>query len=148
MRTSFEREGEGLVARMYYGYQMVEGKIIIHQEEADCLVELYENYLKGDSLTSAGEKASIDKPHGSLGRLLKNKVYLGNSVYPMLISQETFQRVQEERQERSKRLGRNFELAKNQRIIVNTFNWCGEATDVQNPIERAENIYQLIEVVE
>ena len=147
MRTSFERRGEGLVARVYFGYQMIEGEITIHQEEADCLVELYESYLEGESLTAAGKKAGIDKPHGPLGRLLKNEVYVGNAVYPRIINQDTFQRVQQERHQRSKRLGRNFELVKDKIVIVNSFKWREEAPDALNPFERAENFYQLIEVI-
>lgn len=136
------------MARVYYGYQMVKGKIIIRQEEAACLVDLYENYLEGNSLTAAGKIAGIDKPHAPLGRLLKNEVYVGTAVYPMIINQDTFQRVQKERQQRSKRLGRNFELVKDKIIIVNTFKWREEATDALNPFERAEKFYQLIEVIE
>ena len=136
------------MARVYYGYQMVKGKIIIRQEEAACLVDLYENYLEGNSLTAAGKIAGIDKPHAPLGRLLKNEVYVGTAVYPMIIYQDTFQRVQKERQQRSKRLGRNFELVKDKIIIVNTFKWREEATDALNPFERAEKFYQLIEVIE
>ena len=135
------------MATVYFGYQMIAGKIIIHQEEAACLVELYENYLEGNSLTAAGKKAGIDKPHAPLGRLLKNEVYVGTAVYPMIIKQDTFQRVQKERQQRIKKLGRNFELAKDKIIIVNTFKWREEATDALNPFERAEKFYQLIEVV-
>lgn len=136
------------MARVYYGYQMVKGKIIIRQEEAACLVDLYENYLEGNSLTAAGKIAGIDKPHAPLGRLLKNEVYVGTAVYPMIINQDTFQRVQKERQQRSKRLGRNFELVKDKIIIVNTFKWREEARDALNPFERAEKFYQLIEVIE
>lgn len=136
------------MARVYYGYQMVKGKIIIRQEEAACLVDLYENYLEGNSLTAAGKIAGIDKPHAPLGRLLKNEVYVGTAVYPMIINQDTFQRVQKERQQRSKRLGRNFELIKDKIIIVNTFKWREEARDALNPFERAEKFYQLIEVIE
>ena len=135
------------MARVYYGYQMVKGKIIIRQEEAACLVDLYENYLEGNSLTAAGKIAGIDKPHAPLGRLLKNEVYVGAAIYPMIINQDTFQRVQKERQQRSKRLGRNFELVKDKIVIVNSFKWREEAPDALNPFERAENFYQLIEVI-
>lgn len=136
------------MARAYFGYQMVDGKMVIHQEEADRLCTLFKTYLEGKSITNAGKIAGIDKPHGPLGRLLKNKVYVGNEIYPRVIEPETFNKVQEERQRRSNQLGRNFDLSEDKLIIPNAFKWRKEKIDAAEPFKMAEQFYQLIEVIE
>lgn len=136
------------MARVYFGYQMVDGQMAIHQEEADRLSTLFETYLEGKSITNAGKIAGIDKLHGPLGRLLKNKVYVGNEIYPRVIEPETFNKVQEERQRRSNQLGRNFDLSEDKLIIPNAFKWRKEKIDAAEPFKMAEQFYQLIEVIE
>lgn len=135
------------MARVYFGYRMVDGNMVIHTEEAEQLAVLYESYVLGKSITVSGEKACIQKPHGPLGRMLCNKVYVGTSVYPSIISQEVFEQAQEERQQRNKRLGRNFELTNDQLIISTAFKWRGEEIQASDSFEIAEQLYQSIEVI-
>lgn len=135
------------MARVYFGYRMVDGKMIIHTEEAEQLAVLYDSYVSGKSITASGEKACIQKPHGPLGRMLCNKVYVGTSVYPSIISQDVFEQAQGERQQRSKRLGRNFKLPNDQLIISNEFKWREEEIQASDSFEIAEQFYQSIEVI-
>lgn len=40
-------------------------------------------------------KVGIDKTHSVIGRLLRNKLYLGTDYYPQIVDEEIFEKVQE-----------------------------------------------------
>jgi|SRR5699024_2029988 len=136
------------MARLYFGYKMVDGNIAVDEVEAKQLLELFQYYIEGDAIKTAGNKAGIDKYHGALGRLLKHEVYLGTEIYPQLINQDLFDQVQVERQKHCNHLGRNFEPKKHKIIISQNFQWEKGTVKKSNPIEEAEQYYQLIEVIE
>ena len=48
--------------------------------------------------------------HGSAGRMLRNKKYLGDDYYPAIIDKEIFDKAEEIRMSRAKALGRVWEL--------------------------------------
>ena len=48
--------------------------------------------------------------HGSVGRMLQNKKYLGDDYYPAIIDKETFDKAEEIRMYRAMALGRVREL--------------------------------------
>ena len=62
-------------------------------------------YLKGDSIQLSGEKAGIPLSISALGYILKRRAYVGDGYYPPIIDQETYDKVQAERQERYEKLG-------------------------------------------
>ncbi|XJS11249.1 recombinase [Aerococcaceae bacterium WGS1372] len=136
------------MARLYFGYKMVDGNIAVDEVEAKQLLELFQYYIEGDAIKTAGNKAGIDKYHGALGRLLRHEVYLGTEVYPQLINQELFDQVQVERQKRCNQLGRNFEPKEWKIIVPQNFQRKKGTVNKSNPLEEAEQYYQLIEVIE
>lgn len=135
------------MARIYYGYQMVDGEIVIQSEEAEQLKQLYHYYLLGESLSMAGRKAGIKKHHASLGRLLSQNIYTGQGVYQQIIDDETFYQVQEERAKRQHQLGRNFEIKEETCVIHQKFTQKQPARHYENPMIQASYLYSLIEVV-
>ena len=83
-----------------YGYRISRGKACAEPREAMLLDRFYRIYLSGSSVAQAGRAAGILRCRSCLAKMLRNKVYLGNSYYPQLIDKELFDAVQEERSNR------------------------------------------------
>ena len=93
------------MAHIPYGYEIVNGEAVYKQGEAGKVKLFVRYYLEGDAIKTAGEKAGINLSLSTLGHILKNPIYMGDRYYPALIDEETFEKVQAERQERYERLG-------------------------------------------
>ena len=86
-----------------YGYKIKDGKACIDKEKAANVQKLFDGYINGLALRTAALEAGIDTVHGSAGRMLKNKKYIGTYTYngietkdaiPRIISDELFNKVQ------------------------------------------------------
>lgn len=129
-----------------YGYIIENGKAVIDEEKANKVRKLYQGYLQGLSLSVAAKESGIDTFHGTAGKMLRNKRYLGDNYYPAIIDKETFEKAEEERARRAKRLGRIFEPKEIRKINVPTKFIVGEVTQKYiNPFKQAEYAYSLIE---
>ncbi|MEQ2594309.1 recombinase family protein [[Clostridium] symbiosum] len=101
---------------MPLGYRMVGGRILIAPEQAELVKGVFQAYSEGNSmyqlarrLTELGALNANHKPvwnHGTVGKILENRRYLGDEFYPALVEPELFHKVQERRKEKSKELGR------------------------------------------
>lgn len=101
---------------MPLGYRMAGGKILVVPEQAELVKEVFQAYSEGNSLyqlarrlTEQGALNANHKPvwnHGTVGKILENRRYLGDEFYPVLVEPELFYKVQERRKEKSKELGR------------------------------------------
>ena len=106
-----------------FGYCVINGKCKIHNESGKIVHKIFEDYLSGVStnqiaknLMSEGILNSEQKPlwyHGTVGRILENKKYLGDDFYPEIIDEDTFDRAQKLRVCKAERLGR-----KNNQIVL------------------------------
>ena len=108
MRSSIGRKaGEGMTqTHVPYGYRIEDGKALVDEVAAENLKSFFNEYLVCGSMLAAAKKVDIEKTHSMLGRMLKNRVYLGTDFYPRLIDDDTFQKAQELRGEVARRLGR------------------------------------------
>lgn len=98
------------------GYYIKNGKAEIKSETAELVREIFTAYLSGTStyqiakdFTQRGILNASRKPswnHGSIGKILENRRYLGDEFYPPLIEQSIFEQVQIRRKQRVKDLGR------------------------------------------
>ena len=93
------------MAHIPYGYQIVDGRAVYKRGEAGRIKMFVRYYLEGDAIKTAGDKAGIDLSISTLGHILRNPVYKGDRYYPAIIDEETFERVQDMRQERYEKLG-------------------------------------------
>jgi len=101
---------------MPLGYRMAGGKIFIVPEQAELVKGVFQAYSEGNSmyqlarrLTEQGALNANHKPvwnHGTVGKILENRRYLGDEFYPAIVEPELFHKVQERRKEKSKELGR------------------------------------------
>ncbi|WP_352416516.1 recombinase family protein [Oscillibacter ruminantium] len=119
------------------GYKMVEGEIHIDQEKADTVKKIYKEYVKGKSMLAiAKELKENEIPnannktrwiHGAVGKILQNTKYMGDDLYPPLISKDLFHKAQEKRKEKTAQLGRTAQLnsMNNHHAFTNRI-FCGE----------------------
>ena len=89
------------MAHIPYGYRIRNGKAEADPEDAGKLMTFIGYYLAGMSIRTANKKAGTGRCDDSLRRLLRNRVYLGDSYYPQLISEERFEKIAEELEKRT-----------------------------------------------
>ncbi|WP_340083772.1 recombinase [Siminovitchia sp. FSL H7-0308] len=134
------------MAHTPFGYQIVGGKVFVNEQEAERLKTLFKAYLSGKSMQNAGKKANINRTHSGITRLLTDERYLGNEIFPALISKEVFECAQEERHKRAKKLGRLNRKKKEERFQPSYEFLINEIEkEYDNPIKQAEYVYSLIQ---
>ncbi|EOB2967831.1 MAG TPA: recombinase [Pseudogracilibacillus sp.] len=133
------------MAHTPFGYAIVNGKIEVHVEEAEQLKLLIASYLSGQSLDNAARDSGIDRSHGGITRILTDDRYLGNEMFPRLISKDQFEQLKEERFKRAKKLGR-LNKTKEKESFTPSFKFTiGKMENkYDNPIKQAEYVYSLI----
>jgi hypothetical protein len=122
---------------MPMGYKMINGKVIINEEQAEVVRMIFSDYIAGKSLIAlakdltakrvfnANKKANWN--HSSVGRILQNVRYLGDELYPRLIDEEIFNKSQECRTRVEKELGRSQEVnRKRNQSVFNGKIRCGK----------------------
>lgn len=130
-----------------FGYVIVDGRQKVHDMEAARLAALYSAYLLGMSYENAAEVAGIKATHSMIKRLLHNKRYLGDDIYPRIIEDDIFNAVQAERQRREKALGRDNIPPKEKPtpVIYTEFRMKKQTQKFTDPIAQAEYAYGRIE---
>lgn len=86
-----------------YGYDLVDGMLVVNPEQAEVVRTIYDLYLKGYSPRKL--EKDFDKGYGSIHKILKNVAYTGKRPntfnpdqvlsFPQIISEETFAKAQE-----------------------------------------------------
>jgi len=133
------------MAHTPFGYEIVNGEIQVQEFEANQLKQLIQSYLAGKSLANAAKESGINRSHGGITRILTDERYLGNEMFPRLVSKEQFEQLQEERYMRAKKLGRLNRIKEEE-----SFTPCFEFTigkieeKSENPVKQAEYVYSLI----
>ena len=128
------------------GYRIENGIAVVDEHAAEQVQALYQSYLSGDSLRTVANKAGIDAFHAGIGRILKNRHYLGDDYYPAIIDPDTFAAVQEERFRRASALGRIREPKEDKAATYPTTFHIIEGTQVyDDPFAQAAYAYSLIE---
>lgn len=119
-----------------FGYVIINGKPEISPETSHIVGFIFKIYLEGIStyqiaknLTNQGILNASHKPswnHGSIGKILENRKYMGDNFYPLLIEPEVFEKVQHRRQEQANKLGRTLQpnSFRNQTVLSGTL-YCG-----------------------
>ena len=133
------------MAHTPFGYAIVNGKIETHARESEQLKLLIQSYLSGKSLANAAKDSGINRSHGGITRILTDERYLGNEIFPSLISKEQFEKLKEERFKRAKKLGR-LNKTKEKESFTPSFKFTiGKMENkYDNPIKQAEYVYSLI----
>lgn len=128
-----------------FGYCIKEGKTDIDPVKGPCVQSIFRDYLNGYSLTDVALKNGF-KFHGAIKRILINQTYLGDKYYPLLITPETFNRVQAELHQRALNLGRTNLPTQQVDFHPQTKFKLNRSHHRYNiPAKQAEYLYQLIE---
>ena len=87
-----------------YGYCCKDGVIVTEPQESKVLKRIYAAYLDGSSMLTIAEQLNREKIEyrdgvtgwnkGRLKHLIDNTKYLGTEVYPSIIDQETYEKIQ------------------------------------------------------
>ncbi len=129
-----------------YGYRIENGKAEIDELAAQQIKSLFQAYLSGDSLATASQKAGILTSHAAIGKMLRNKHYLGDEYYPAIIESEIFTEAEAERVKRAIKLGRIHEPKEATAVVFPTAFRIKEGTkQFDDPFQQAEYAYSLIE---
>lgn len=83
-----------------YGYQVENGRTIIHTEEANIVKRVFSLYVEGKTLNSIASMLTEEKVvyfqdevkwnKNTINRMIENEKYMGNEIYPMIISSSMF----------------------------------------------------------
>ena len=129
------------------GYRIKNGRAEICESEVQQIKEIYSGYLSGLGYVESARRVGLDMNHGCVKRLMRNRHYLGDDSYPAIIDRELFDVAEQERQRRSKALGRDhkIKLLSDQVDIPVRFMLKPAKRKILEPFEQAEYIYSLIE---
>lgn len=129
-----------------FGYKIKNGNAYIDKENAIKVQKLFDGYISGMALRTAALAAGIDTFHGSAGRMLKNKKYIGTDYYPAIVDEEVFHKAQLERETRAVQLGRVREIEEDLPILSPTkFRLKSQEIMFDDPFKQAEYAYSMIE---
>ncbi len=129
-----------------YGYRIENGMAVIDEKQVEQVRGLFEGYISGLTLTAAAEKAGLKLFHGSAGRMLRNRKYLGDDYYLAIVDRVTFSKAEDERLKRAKALGRVYETIEPIKAENPMSFTIPKVQDkYTNPFQQAEYAYSLIE---
>ena len=134
------------------GYRIENGEAKIDEAGATKVRSLFEAYNNGVALNEAAKRARLTGYHSSIGRILKNKRYLGDDYYPAIIDGETFEKAQQLRMKKAKSLGRIRDYTECASELIkkktSTFKLGKVTRKFKDPYEQAAYAYSLIEMEE
>ena len=136
------------MSRLCYGYTIRDGRLEVQETEAENIRKIFKNYLDGNALIKSADLASLKKNSSSVKRILTNKKYLGNNIYPKIIDRESFEKAGQMLKERAVTMGRVWEKEEEIIKVPYKFRYKKEETLPLNPFERASYKYGLIEVID
>lgn len=83
-----------------YGYQVESGRTILHTEEANIVKRVFSLYIEGKTLNNIASMLTEEKVvyfqdevkwnKNTINRMIENEKYMGNEIYPMIISSSMF----------------------------------------------------------
>ena len=119
-------------------------------EEAEKLVLLYENTMKGLSYAEAVKASGMNIHHGQAKRLLTDPAYMGCDGLPQLVPEELFKQVGRILEERAAAFrmthAKNFESRRKRKERSRTWNYAMEKAELEfeDPKLQAEYVWSLI----
>ena len=94
-----------------YGYQVENGKTVIHSEESEVVKRVFSLYVEGKTLNSIATMLTEEKVayfqdevkwnKNTINRMIENEKYMGNEVYPKIISPSLFNQAKTVKEKKS-----------------------------------------------
>ena len=147
MRVEFNRKVGKDMTHIPYGYRIENGIAVVDEVDAERIKALYQEYIDCKSMRAAAKKAGIDKTHSVIGRILKNKVYLGTVHYPQIIDEDIFVKAQEIREHNVRSQNRIGIYRPHPKVEIGAFKIRKIEEEYKDPYKQAEYAYgQIVEV--
>ncbi len=131
---------------MPMGYEVINGLIVVNEEEAEKVRTMYAVYLMGASYKAAAQAAGLKMSHTQVKHIMQNSRYLGSENYPSIIDEETFQAAEMERLRREAALGRDNKAKKPP--VTERYYMCFSMPDIPrryyDSVKQVEFAYSLI----
>lgn len=70
-----DAEGGDLMGHTPYGYRIENGAAVINESEAECIRQIFDNYISGMSLAESAKAAGHPVVHSSVKRILCRECY-------------------------------------------------------------------------
>lgn len=128
-----------------YGYKIINAQAVVDDPIAEKVRQLYAEYLESGSMRAAAKKVGIEKTHSVIGRLLKNKVYVGTDYYPQIVDGEIFKKVQELRGSNARSQNRIKEFEAPPELELKDYKLDKVDEKYTDPYQQAEYAYSMIE---
>ena len=128
-----------------YGYKIINAQVVVDDPIAEKVRQLYAEYLESGSIRAAAKKVGIEKTHSVIGRLLKNKVYVGTDYYPQIVDGEIFKKVQELRGSNARSQNRIKEFEAPPELKLKDYKLDKVEEKYTDPYQQAEYAYSMIE---
>lgn len=97
--------------KLLYGYQVANGRTVIHTEEAEVVKRVFSLYVQGKTLNSIATMLTEEKVayfqgevkwnKNTINRMIENEKYMGNEVYPKIISPSLFNQAKTVKEKKS-----------------------------------------------
>lgn len=138
------------MAHIPFGYRVENGKVVIDENQAETVRTIFQEYLKGASLSECARASGYERKHSSIGRILMNEKYLGDGFYPPMIEDEMFYKAAGERHSRASRLGRIRDYSTQREPEKKEYSYrLGKVEEkFRDPFRQAEYIYSRVEMEE
>ena len=136
------------MSRLCYGYIIRDGRLEVQETEAENIRKIFKNYLAGNALIKSANLVGLKKNSSSVKRILTNKKYLENDIYPKIIDGESFEKAGQMLKERAVAMGRVWEKEEEIIKVPCKFRYKSEEVLPIDPLERASHQYNLIEVID
>lgn len=99
------------IRTILYGYQVKNGKTVVHNEESEVVKRVFSLYVEGKTLNSIATMLTEEKVayfqdevkwnKNTINRMLENEKYMGNDIYPMIISSSIFNQAKAVKEKKS-----------------------------------------------
>ena len=147
MWAEFNRKVGKDMTHTPYGYRIENGMAVVDQADAERIKALYQEYIDCKSIIAAAKKVGIDKTHSVIGRILKNKVYLGTVYYSQIIDEDIFAKVQGIREHNVRNQNRIGIYRPHPKAEIGAFKIRKIEEKYKDPYKQAEYAYsQIVEV--
>ena len=132
--------------RIPYGYDIIDGKAYINQEQAEQLKLYFRRYLEGLSMSAAAEEARLPCSATTFPHFFKRKEYIGTDYYPPIITAEYQKQLIDEWEKRKSENPRQSKPCPKKGVRIYTdFRIAGTAgNEEDDPVTYAAVLYQRI----
>ena len=128
-----------------YGYRIENGAAVINEAEADCVRQIFNNYISGMSLTESPKAAGHPVVHSSVKRILSRECYCGDDFYPAIIDAAVFHKAKNELKRRADNKNQTGKTRRKIPKPETEFTFSPPLTQYNDPYRQAEYLYGLIE---